>query len=145
MTLPSLAGLATYEEAARIGYSVEENVQRLLRYAWIQKRSMEVGLYWLASTPEWEVKEALGLHLSLDADHVAALRQRIGELRNPVPRLDVTPDAALDRFFEELLTATNTLDKMVGLYGVLKPALLEAYHTHFDITGISVIRSGKCP
>lgn len=132
MALPPLAGLATYEAAARIGYSVEANVQRLLRYAWIEKRSMEAGLYWLASTPEWEVKEALGLHLSLDAEHVAALRKRIGEMRNPVPRLDVTPDAALEHFFEELLTATSTLEKIAGLYGVLKPALCEAYHIHYD-------------
>ncbi len=134
MPIPPLAGLATYEEAARIGYSVDENVQRLLRYAWIEKRIMEVGLYWLAPTPEWEVKEALGLHLSLAAEHVSMLRRRIGELRNPVPRLDVTPDAALDQFFDELLTTTKTLEKITGLYGVLKPALLAAYQQHHQIS-----------
>lgn len=63
MSIPPLAGLATYERAAQPGYSVEKNVKLFLRYAWIEKRLMETGLYWLASTPEWEVKEALGLHL----------------------------------------------------------------------------------
>jgi hypothetical protein len=130
--IPPLAGLATYEEAARLGYSVEENVQRLLRYAWIEKRAMEAALYWLAPTPEWEVKEALGLHLSLDAEHAANFRQRIGEMRSPTPRLDVAPDEAIDRFFEELLSARDTLEKLVGLYGVLKPALVKAYREHYQ-------------
>lgn len=131
MQIPPLAGLATYEEAARVGYGVEENVMRFLRYAWIEKRAMEVGLYWLASTPEWEVKEALGLHLSLDADHAADIRVRVSEMRNPAPRMDVSPDPAIDQFFEELLTAQDTIEKMVGLYGVLKPALLAAYRAHY--------------
>ncbi|WP_420642584.1 hypothetical protein [Candidatus Leptofilum sp.] len=132
MQIPPLAGLATYEEAARVGYSVEENVRRFLRYAWIEKRAMEVGLYWLASTPEWEVKEALGLHLSLDADHAADIRVRVSEMRNPMPRMNVSPDPAIDQFFDELLTAQDTVEKIVGLYGVLKPALLAAYQAHYD-------------
>jgi len=128
--IPPLAGLATYAEAAALGYSVEENVTRLLRYAWIEKRLMEVGLYWLASTPEWEVKEALGLHLSLHADHAADIRARVAEMRNPLPRMDISPDPAIDQFFAELLTAETTLEKLVGLYGVLLPVLLQAYRTH---------------
>ena len=132
MQIPPLAGLATYEEAARVGYSVEENVSRFLRYAWIEKRAMEVGLFWLASTPEWEVKEALGLHVHLDADHAADIRVRVSEMRNPMPRMDVSPDPAIDQFFDELLTAQDTVEKIVGLYGVLKPALLAAYQAHYE-------------
>lgn len=134
MSIPPLAGIATYTEAKRIGYSVEENVQRLLRYAWIEKRAMQAGLFWLAPTPEWEVKQSLGLHLSLDAEHAADIRQRIGEMRSPLPRMDVTPDPALDRFFDELLAAETTLEKLVGLYGVLKPALVTAYQHHLQTT-----------
>ena len=132
MSIPPLAGLATYEQAARLGYSVEENVQRLLRYAWIEKRLVDTGLYWLASTPEWEVKEALGLHLSLDAENAAYIRKRVGEMRSPIPRMDISPDSELDRFFDELLTAQTTLEKVVGLYGVLRPAIVDAYRRHFE-------------
>jgi hypothetical protein len=131
-TFPPLAGLTRYTDAARVGLSVEANVQRLIRYAWIEKRSMEVGLFWLAPTPEWEIKEALGLHLRLDAEHTANIRARVAEMRNPPPRMDVSPDDALDRFFEELLSAEDTLEKIIGLYGVLKPALLAAYENHRD-------------
>ena len=84
-----LAGLATYKAASVAGYSVEENVSRLLRYAWIEKRAMDVALDRLAPTPEWEIKEALGLHLHLDAEHVAALRARI--------RRNAQPSAAYGR------------------------------------------------
>ncbi len=134
MNIPPLAGLATYAEAAILGYGVEENVKRFLRYAWIEKRAMEVGLYWLASTPEWEVKEALGLHLRLDAEHAADIRVRVSEMRNPAPRMDVSPDPAIDQFFDELLTAQDTVEKLVGLYGVLKPALTAAYRTHYAVS-----------
>ena len=34
--LPELAGLASYADAARVGYSVDENVPRLLRYHWLE-------------------------------------------------------------------------------------------------------------
>ena len=131
LQVPPLAGLATYSAASAVGYSVEENVALLLRYAWIEKRAMEIALHWLAPAPEWEIKEALGLHLHVDSQHVAALRARIGEMRSPAPRMDVTCDPALDRFFDELLTARDSIEKIVGLYGVLKPALLAAYRQHY--------------
>ena len=132
--LPSLAGLCSYAQAANPGYSVEENVQRLLRYVWIEKRLMETALAWLAPTPEWEAKEAFGLHAGLDAEHVAALRKRIGEMRNPAPRMDVTPDPALDSLFDELTSAGSTLEKLIGVYAVVRPALHSAYRQHLGCT-----------
>lgn len=130
MPLPPLAGLASYQRAAQLGLDVETNVRRLLHYAWFEKRTMEVALYWLASTPEWEFKEVLGLHARLDAEQVARLRDRIGEMRSPAPRMDVTPDARIDQFFEELLTAQDSFEKIVGFFGVLRPALLAAFEQH---------------
>jgi hypothetical protein len=51
-------------------------------------------------------------------------------MRNPAPRMDISPDDAIERFFAELLTAQGTIKKLVALYGVLKPALLKAYRAH---------------
>src|SRR5689334_11396522 len=102
MGIPVLAGLCTYADAARPGYSVEDNVSRMVRYACIEKRAMEMGLYWLNPTPEWEVKEALSLHLHLDADHTRMFRERVTEMRNPPPRMDSAPSAALDAFLDEV-------------------------------------------
>jgi hypothetical protein len=46
--------------------------------------------------------------------------------------MDVTPSDALSRFLDELLMAEDTLERLVALYGVLKPALLETYRAHFE-------------
>lgn len=130
--LPQLAGLCSYEQAAQLGYTVEQDVERFVRYAWFEKQAMEIGLAWLNPTPEWEMKEALSLHVYLDAEHVSALRDRVSEMRNPAPRMDVCPAPAIQVFVDELLTAEDTLEKVVGLYGVLKPALIAAYRRHIE-------------
>jgi hypothetical protein len=46
--------------------------------------------------------------------------------------MDVSPTQSLDDFLDEVQSAGSTLDKIVGLYGVLKPALLAAYREHYD-------------
>lgn len=132
MNIPPLARVATYKQAAEIGLNVDETVNRLLRYAWIAKRSMEAALYWLNPTPEWEVKEALSMHAYLAADHAQWFRVRVSEMRNPMPDMDRSPDPRIDQLFDELLTADTTAEKLTGLYGVIKPALLNAYQAHFD-------------
>ena len=128
--IPELAGLASYGEAARIGYSVDENVARLLRYHWTERRLMAVIIAHLAAEPVWEVKCAMALHQWQGAEHVSALRSRIAEMRHPVPPLDVAPDVALDRFLGELLHASTTAELLAGVYGVAYPALADAYREH---------------
>ena len=131
-SFPRLAGISTYERSAQLGYTVAQDVERLIRYAWLEKQAMELGLAWLNPTPEWEVKEALSLHVYLDAQHVGWVRERVSEMRNPAPRMDVSPSVDLKSFIDELLTAQDTLEKIIGLYGVFKPALLAAYRQHFS-------------
>jgi len=132
--IPELAGVASYAGAARIGLSVEENVRRLVRYHWIERRLMLIAVSHLPSTPEWEVKCGLALHQWLDVGHATAFRARITEMRNPAPRMDVPPDAALDAFLEELVRAHDTVELLAGLYGVAHPALAAAYRAHIDQT-----------
>ncbi len=132
MNIPSLAGVCSYDQAAQIGIDVDETVQRLVRYAWINKRLMDYGLYWINPTPEWEVKEALSLHTYLATEHAAPMRKRVSEMRNPPPRMDVPPDDRLERFLNEILAAETTLEKLVAVYGVLRPALLAEYQKHYD-------------
>jgi hypothetical protein len=129
-SIPELAGLASYENAARVGYSVDENVARLLRYHWTERRLMALLVAHLAAEPVWEVKCAMALHQWQGAEHVSALRARIAEMRHPVPPLDVALDAALDRFLDELLHAANTAELLAGVYGVAYPALADAYREH---------------
>ena len=132
--IPELAGVATYSSAARIGYSVDENVQRLLRLHWTERRLMATMLAHLASTPEWEVKCALSLHQWLAAEHADWLRRRITEMRHPAPPLEASPDPGLDAFLEEVLRAEGTDELLAGIYGVALPALRDAYYRHIQKT-----------
>jgi hypothetical protein len=137
--IPELAGIATYASAARIGYSVDENVRRLLRFHWVERRLMATMVAHLTAEPVWEVKCALALHQWQSAEHVDALRQRIGEMRSPVPRLDAAPEqdptgAALDAFLDQVAAARDTVELLTGVYGVVLPALAEAVRQHIAHT-----------
>jgi len=132
--IPELAGLATYEEAARLGYPVDENVRRLLRYQWTERRLMVALLSHLPAEPVWEVKCAMALHQWQDAQHVDALRRRVSEMRHPVPPLDAAPDDRLDAFLEEMLRSADTIELLAGTYGIARRAVLDAYREHLRDT-----------
>ena len=137
--LPELAGIATYAEAARIGYSVDENVRRLLRYHWVERRLMAILVAHLTSNPVWEVKCALALHQWQCAEHVEWLRRRIMEMRSPAPRLDTPPEddptaAALDEFLDQVDASESTDELLVAVYEVAFPALAAAYREHIART-----------
>jgi hypothetical protein len=145
--IPPLAGLATYEEAACPGFSVEENVELLRRYNYVETRLFEISNAFMNPTPEWEVKQALSLHLYLDAEHSQALRQRVGELRRPPLFLDRSPDPPLESCLDEALRARNTVELLTGLFRVLRPALRDAYRQHvartnpvFDFPTVRLLR-----
>jgi len=131
---PELAGIATYEQAARIGYSVDENVQRLLRIHWTERRLMDVMLAHLPSMPVWEAKCALALHQWYCAEHADWLRRRVTEMRHPAPALEQSPSKELDAFFEELLHAKNSEELLAGIYRVALPTLRDEYRTHVQYT-----------
>ena len=131
---PPLAGIATYEDAACTGYSVDQNVERLRRIHWAERRLMNVMLAHLTHTPEWEVKCALALHQWYAAEHADWLRKRITEMRHPAPTLDESPHDGLDAFLEELLRSRDTIELLTGVYAVALPALRDAYSHHLNET-----------
>ena len=132
--IPGLAGICTYQEAATIGYSVDESVRRLVRFQWAEASIARALIAHLPATPEWEIKCALALHQWECITHADALRARIAEMRSPVPMLDSCPDEALGAFFEELLRSANTIELLAGIYGVALPALWAAYRSHLEET-----------
>jgi hypothetical protein len=132
--VPEIAGLATYAEAARIGYPVDENVRRLLRYQWTERWLMRDLLSHLTAEPVWEVKCGYALHQWQDAEHVDRLRRRIGEMRHPIPPLDEAPDPALDSLLEEALRSTDAVELLAGSYAVVREALAGAYRDHLATT-----------
>lgn len=133
--IPELAGLATYREAAVVGWSVDENVARLLRLQWTERRLMQALVAHIAAIPSWEAKCGMALHQWQCAEHVEMIRQRIGEMRSPVPNLDAAPEggciAKLDELFDSLAQLSPGM--AVGLlYHSAIPALAEAYALHVE-------------
>jgi hypothetical protein len=136
--VPELAGLGSYADAARLGYSVDENVRRLQRYQWAARQIARCLVAHLPSTPTWELKGALALHQWQCVEHAQGLRQRIGEMRQPIPALDSAPDEALDRFLTELLHAADEIELVAGVYGVALPALAAACAEHLATANVLV-------
>ena len=92
----------------------------------------------LPSVPEWEVKCALSLHQWQHAEHASLLRERISEMRNPVPRLDVPPDDALEAVFAELERSHDTVEILTGVHRVVRPALAATYRAFHDAANVLV-------
>jgi len=128
--LPALAGLTTFAEAQKSGLSVGECVRRLKRYHYAFKRLHEIFLARLAAEPIYELKMAFSLHAHYCAEHVAALRQRVGEMREPPLGLDAVPDECLAIFFDEILAAPTTEELLAGIYDKAVPALIGALERH---------------
>jgi len=128
--LPPLAGIASFDEALQPGLSIETCVARLKRHHWAFRRLHGIFIRRLTAEPLYELKMAFSLHAHYCAEHAAAWRTRIGEMREPPLGLDVVPDEALDVFFDEVLAAPSTEALLVGLYDQALPALAEALRVH---------------
>src|SRR5262245_49891031 len=114
--LPPLAGLCTHAEAAKPGLSVEECVRRLKRFHYCFKRLHEIFTARITAEPIYELKVGFSHHAYLCAEHVEALRKRIGEMREPPLGLEEVPHPALEVFFDEILAAPTTKDLLFGVY-----------------------------
>jgi hypothetical protein len=136
--LPPLAGLCSFEEAMAPGLSIETCVARLKRYHFAFKRLHEIFNARLIAEPIYELKMGFSLHAHLCAEHVAALRQRVGELREPPLGLDIVPDKNLEIFFDEILAAPTTEELVAGLYGEALPAVQGALQNHLATTNLLV-------
>ncbi len=113
--LPPLAGLCTVEEAAKPGLSVEECVRRLKRFHYCFKRLHGILTARITAEPIYELKTGFAHHAYLCAEHVTALRTRIGEMREPPLGLEDVPHPALEVYFDEIQSAPTTQDFVAGV------------------------------
>src|SRR5713101_6214828 len=113
--LPTLAGLASIAQASRPGLSVEACVARLKRYHYAFLRLHEIFTARITAEPIYELKTGFAHHAYLCAEHVMALRTRVGEMREPPLGLEAVPHPALAIFFDEVLAAPTTAELLAGL------------------------------
>ncbi len=132
--LPPLAGLATFEEASRPGLGIDACVARLKRYHYAFRRLHEIFTSRITAEPIYELKTAFAHHAYLCAEHVEALRVRVGEMREPPLGLEVVPDPNLEVFFDEILAAPTTEELVAGLYRWALPKLDAALARHIAET-----------
>jgi hypothetical protein len=132
--LPPLAGIAEFQQAMTPGLSVEQCVARLKRYHYALKRLHQIFLARLTAEPIYELKMGFSLHAHYCAEHVAALRKRVGEMREPPLGLDVIPDTNLEIFFDEILCAPTTETLVLGIYEKAVPAIIAAMQKHMADT-----------
>jgi hypothetical protein len=92
----------------------------------------------ITAEPLYELKMGFSFHAHLCAEHVSALRKRVGEMREPPLGLEVVPDANLEIFFDEILGSPSTEALAVGMYEKALPALKEALERHLQDTNILV-------
>src|SRR5262245_41174758 len=132
--LPTLAGLASLADAAKPGLSVEACVARLKRCHYAFVRLHEIFTARITAEPIYELKTGFSHHAYLCAEHVQALRTRVGEMREPPLGLEETPHEALAVFFDEILAAPTTEALLLGIYEAALPALDRALVRHLRDT-----------
>lgn len=129
-----LAGVCSMQDAMRPGLSVEDCVARLKRYHYAFKRLHQIFTARITAEPIYELKMAFSLHAHLCAEHTAALRKRVGEMREPPLGLEAVPHPALEIFFDEILAAPSTAELVLGVYEKALPALNNAFEQHLADT-----------
>ena len=132
--LPPLAGVCSMADAMKPGLSVEECVRRLKRYHYAFKRLQQLFTARITAEPIYELKMAFSHHAHLCAEHAAALRQRVGEMREPPLGLEAVPDSSLEIFFDEILGAPTTEELVLGLYEKAFPTVKAALERHLADT-----------
>lgn len=112
--------------------TIDENVEYLKRYAFLERACMRTLAGWMPGVPEWEPKNEFGLHVWESADAADGLRARLRELRCHQPERGISP--ILEKLAKELDYAQNTAEVIATVYLVVKKALLEAYRNHPETT-----------
>jgi hypothetical protein len=115
-------------------FSVEENARRLLRFFYFERRLMQVLGAWTLGIPEFEVKLETGRHIFYHADAARLFRERLHEQEKRWADIDAFRDAEIDAFIEEMLSATDSAELLVGVHQVAGRALQTAYRHHIDDT-----------
>lgn len=117
----------------RIGASipVATAARYLNHFAYAETRLMEALAGWLPSIPPAELKIEFAYQLYEDANHVDAMRQRLPELGDFRGFVE-PPNAAVAQFFDELTHTENLVERLVGIFWVLRPHLGAVYLQHLQ-------------
>jgi hypothetical protein len=113
-------------------FSVDDSARRIRNYRYAEERLMRVLGGWIALTPELPAKLLFGRHVWDCAQHADAWGRRLPELRAPAQQSEPANDAvvAFMRLLESVEGPRQTVERIAGAYGVLKPHLVTTYARH---------------
>jgi len=113
-------------------FSVEASARRVRHYRYAEERMMRTLGGWIALTPELEPKLLFGRHVWDCAQHADLWGRRLPELRAPAQQSE-PPNAEFVHFMDLLdgrEVRHETVERVVGVYRVLKPHLVATYEGH---------------
>ena len=113
-------------------FPVDHSARLLRNYRYVAERSMRALGGWIALTPELPAKLLLGRHVWDLAQHADALGRRLPELRAQAQVSEpANPEVvAFMDALEEPEQPGQTVERLVGVYRVLKPHVLAVYLDH---------------
>jgi hypothetical protein len=127
--------MALYDRRTLDGvYSVRQSVTYIQNYRYAEERMMRMMAGWIALTPELAVKLEMAKQVYEDALHTDSLGKRLPELRAQ-PQVSKPPNEAFVTFMnaiEDKEEWEDTIERMVGIYRVLKPHLISHYSSHLS-------------
>ena len=125
--------MAFYDRRTMDGvYSVKRSASYIMNYRYAEERMMRMMAGWIALTPEIQVKLEIARQVYEDALHTDMLGKRLGELRSQAQvSKPANPEfASLMNTIEDKEQWEDTIERLVGIYRVLKPHLVSHYSAH---------------
>ncbi len=113
-------------------FSAEHSARLLRNYRYVVERTMRALGGWIALTPELSAKLLMGRHVWDLAQQCDAFGQRLPELRARAQVSEAANPAVatLMDSIEDPEGPDQTVERLVGVYSVLKPHLLATYRDH---------------
>jgi len=125
--------MALYDRRTLDGvYSVRESARYIMNYRYAEERMMRMMAGWIALTPELPIKLEMARQVYECALHCDALGKRLAELRSQaqVSRPANEAFVALMNEIEDKEEWEDTIERLVGIYRVVKPHLVSHYSAH---------------
>ncbi|MGH7391676.1 MAG: hypothetical protein ACREM3_19795 [Candidatus Rokuibacteriota bacterium] len=116
-------------------FSVDASARRIRHYRYVEERMMRALGGWIALTPELPVKLLFGRHVWDCAQHADLWGRRLPELRAAAQQSEPANEAVV-AFMEVLESAERpdqSVERVAGVYRVLKPHLLATYEAHLAV------------
>ncbi|MBI4418545.1 MAG: DUF455 family protein [Ignavibacteriales bacterium] len=112
-------------------FTVQENLQLLGKYRYAEVQAMELMGSWAYTMVQPDIKIAFGRHMYQDAVHADLIGKRIPELKGRSKQYQyIAPSDEYVKVVETIWKAGDELRRMIGLYRVLKPAVIKALGQH---------------